>query len=53
MTGELSRINLNSAGSIHGREGATTTIEPLLASSPSAMAIDGRQRSASIPIRPS
>ena len=40
VTGELRRLNLNSAGSIHAREGATTTIEPLLASSPSAMAID-------------
>ena len=39
VTGELHRINLNSAGSIHGREGATTTIEPLLVSTPDAMEI--------------
>jgi ABC-type uncharacterized transport system involved in gliding motility auxiliary subunit len=39
VTGELHRINLNSAGSIHGREGATTTIEPLLVSTPAAMEI--------------
>jgi ABC-type uncharacterized transport system involved in gliding motility auxiliary subunit len=43
VTGELRRLHLNSAGSIHAREGATTTIEPLLASSPSAMAIDAER----------
>jgi len=39
VTGELSRINLNSAGSIRPRDGAATTIEPLLVSSPVAMEI--------------
>jgi ABC-type uncharacterized transport system involved in gliding motility auxiliary subunit len=39
VTGELRRINLNSAGSIHARGGASTTIEPLLVSSPAAMEI--------------
>jgi gliding motility-associatede transport system auxiliary component len=39
VTGELRRINLNSAGSIHPRDGATTTIEPLLVTSPAAMEI--------------
>lgn len=40
VTGELERINLNSAGSIHARDGATTTIEPLVVSSELAMEID-------------
>jgi ABC-type uncharacterized transport system involved in gliding motility auxiliary subunit len=39
VTVELRRINVNSAGSIQGREGATTTIEPLLVSTPAAMEI--------------
>jgi ABC-type uncharacterized transport system involved in gliding motility auxiliary subunit len=39
VTGDLSRINLNAAGSIAAREGATTTLEPLLVSSPVAMEI--------------
>ncbi len=39
VTGELQRLHLNSAGAIAAREGATTTIEPLVRSSPLAMAI--------------
>jgi ABC-type uncharacterized transport system involved in gliding motility auxiliary subunit len=39
ITGELERINLNSAGAIHGREGATTAIEPLATSSELSMPI--------------
>jgi ABC-type uncharacterized transport system involved in gliding motility auxiliary subunit len=40
VTGELKRLNLNSVGSIQARNGATTTIEPLVVSSPLAMQID-------------
>jgi ABC-type uncharacterized transport system involved in gliding motility auxiliary subunit len=43
VTGELQRLNLNSAGAISAREGATTTIEPLVVSSPLAMAIAADQ----------
>jgi ABC-type uncharacterized transport system involved in gliding motility auxiliary subunit len=39
VTGEIQRINLNSAGAIDGREGATTTIEPLATSSELSMEI--------------
>jgi len=39
VTGQLERLNLNSAGAIVAREGATTTIEPLVQSSPLAMTI--------------
>jgi ABC-type uncharacterized transport system involved in gliding motility auxiliary subunit len=40
VTGELQRLHLNAAGAIVAREGATTTIEPLVQSSPLAMAIE-------------
>lgn len=40
VTAELQQITLNSAGSIRPREGATTTIEPLITSSIQAMEID-------------
>jgi len=40
VTGELQRLHLNSAGAIEAREGATTSIEPLVVSSPAAMAIE-------------
>jgi ABC-type uncharacterized transport system involved in gliding motility auxiliary subunit len=40
VTADLDRITLHTAGWIEGREGAATTIEPLLTSSPQAMAID-------------
>jgi ABC-type uncharacterized transport system involved in gliding motility auxiliary subunit len=43
VTGELKRLNLNSAGAISARDGATTTIEPLVVSSPLAMAIAADQ----------
>jgi ABC-type uncharacterized transport system involved in gliding motility auxiliary subunit len=33
ITGEIQRLHLNSAGSIHAREGAAVTIEPLVISS--------------------
>jgi ABC-type uncharacterized transport system involved in gliding motility auxiliary subunit len=39
ITGDIRLVNLNSAGSIQAREGATTTLEPLLVSSDLAMAI--------------
>ena len=40
VTAQLERVTLNSAGAIRSREGATTTIEPLLISSDEAMEID-------------
>ncbi len=40
VTAALERITLNSAGAIRAREGATTTLEPLLVSSDQAMEID-------------
>jgi ABC-type uncharacterized transport system involved in gliding motility auxiliary subunit len=40
VTGQLKRLHLNSAGSIEKRKGATTTLEPLVISSPEAMEID-------------
>ncbi|MEM7045993.1 MAG: Gldg family protein, partial [Pseudomonadota bacterium] len=40
VTAQLERVTLNSAGSIRSREGATTTIEPLLISSAEAMEIE-------------
>ena len=52
VTGELQRIHLNSAGSIQARDGATTTIEPLISSSPLAMEIEAdRLRSDPDPAR--
>jgi ABC-type uncharacterized transport system involved in gliding motility auxiliary subunit len=39
ITGEIQRLHLNSAGSIHGREGATTAIEPLVTTSDLSMEI--------------
>jgi ABC-type uncharacterized transport system involved in gliding motility auxiliary subunit len=40
VTADLERITLNSAGAIHQTEGAKTTLEPLITSSPQVMAID-------------
>ena len=40
ITGDIRLVNLNSAGSIHAREGATTAIEPLVVSSELSMPID-------------
>jgi ABC-type uncharacterized transport system involved in gliding motility auxiliary subunit len=40
ITGDIERVNLNSAGAIHGREGATTAIEPLVVSSELSMEIE-------------
>jgi ABC-type uncharacterized transport system involved in gliding motility auxiliary subunit len=40
VTADLERVTLNSAGAIGQTEGATTTLEPLIVSSPQAMAID-------------
>ena len=40
VTGQLKRLHLNSVGSIEARAGATTTIEPLVVSSPLAEEID-------------
>ena len=40
VTAQLERVTLNSAGAIRAREGAATTIEPLLTSSAQAMEID-------------
>ncbi len=40
VTGQLKRLHLNSVGSIEARPGATTTIEPLVVSSPLAEEID-------------
>jgi ABC-type uncharacterized transport system involved in gliding motility auxiliary subunit len=43
ITGDIQRVNLNSAGSIHGREGAATTIEPLVITSDLSMEIDAEE----------
>src|SRR5918994_147600 len=43
ITGDIRLVNLNSAGSIHAREGATTAIEPLVVSSELSMPIDTEQ----------
>jgi gliding motility-associatede transport system auxiliary component len=43
VTADLERVTLNSAGSIRQTEGATTTLEPLITSSPQEMAIDDEQ----------
>ncbi|MEM9440152.1 MAG: Gldg family protein [Pseudomonadota bacterium] len=40
VTASLERVTLNSAGSIRARDGAETTIEPLLISSNQAMEVD-------------
>jgi ABC-type uncharacterized transport system involved in gliding motility auxiliary subunit len=40
ITGEIQRLHLNSAGSIHAREGAATTIVPLVLSSELSEEID-------------
>ena len=40
VTADLDRVTLNSAGAIRPTESATTTIEPLIVSSPQTMAID-------------
>ena len=40
VTAELERITLNTVGSIRARDGATTTIQPLITSSAQAMEID-------------
>ena len=40
ITGEVQRLHLNSAGSIHAREGAATAIAPLVISSELSEAID-------------
>ena len=40
VTAELERITLNSVGSIKARDGASTTIDPLITSSVQAMEID-------------
>jgi ABC-type uncharacterized transport system involved in gliding motility auxiliary subunit len=40
ITGDIQRVNLNAAGSIEGREGATTAIEPLIVTSELSMAIE-------------
>ena len=40
VTANLERITLNTAGAIHQTEGAKTTFEPLISSSPQVMAID-------------
>ena len=42
-TGDIRVVNLNSAGSIQAREGATTTIEPLVMSSELSMPINTDQ----------
>jgi ABC-type uncharacterized transport system involved in gliding motility auxiliary subunit len=43
VTGDIQRVNLNSAGAIHGREGATTAIEPLVVTSELSMPIDAEE----------
>jgi ABC-type uncharacterized transport system involved in gliding motility auxiliary subunit len=43
VTGQLKRLHLNSVGSIEKRDGATTTIEPLVVSSPLAEQIDAEK----------
>jgi ABC-type uncharacterized transport system involved in gliding motility auxiliary subunit len=40
VTADLERITMNSAGAIRRTEAATTTLEPLIVSSPQVMAID-------------
>ena len=40
VTADLGRITMNSAGTIRRTENATTTLEPLIVSSPQVMAID-------------
>jgi ABC-type uncharacterized transport system involved in gliding motility auxiliary subunit len=40
VTADLGRITMNSAGAIRRTENATTTLEPLIVSSPQVMAID-------------
>jgi ABC-type uncharacterized transport system involved in gliding motility auxiliary subunit len=40
ITGDIRLVNLNSAGSIQAREGATTALEPLVVASKLSMAID-------------
>ena len=42
-TGDIRVVNLNFAGSIQAREGATTTVEPLVMSSELSMAINTDQ----------
>jgi ABC-type uncharacterized transport system involved in gliding motility auxiliary subunit len=52
ITGEIRLVNLNSAGSIQARDGATTALEPLVVSSQLSMAIDTEQiRTAPDPAR--
>ena len=52
ITGDIRLVNLNSAGSIDAREGATTTIEPLVVSSELSMPIDvGQIREAPDPAK--
>ncbi|HEX5078923.1 MAG TPA: Gldg family protein [Geminicoccaceae bacterium] len=43
VTADLERVTLNSAGAISPTEGATTTLEPLIVSSPQVMAIDDQK----------
>jgi ABC-type uncharacterized transport system involved in gliding motility auxiliary subunit len=43
ITGDIQRVNLNAAGSIRSREGATTAIEPLVVTSELSMAIEADQ----------
>src|ERR671919_373150 len=43
ITGDIRLVNLNSAGAIHAREGATTAIEPLVVSSELSMPIETDQ----------
>jgi gliding motility-associatede transport system auxiliary component len=43
VTGQLKRLHLNSVGSIEKRKDATTTIEPLVVSSPLAEEIDAEK----------
>jgi ABC-type uncharacterized transport system involved in gliding motility auxiliary subunit len=52
ITGDIRLVNLNSAGSIQARDGATTALEPLVVSSKLSMAIDTEQiRAAPDPAR--
>ena len=46
VTADLERITLNTAGTIHQTEGATTSLEPLITSSPQVMAIDDERSGA-------
>jgi ABC-type uncharacterized transport system involved in gliding motility auxiliary subunit len=43
ITGDIRLVNLNSAGSIHARQEATTVIEPLVVSSELSMPINAEQ----------